>query len=116
MVHCPPTQANGDVCKEFCGSTDDAEPSLPAGCEHLQRDVGARVAWGLLMEMVNQLWFEFEAPRPDLAEILAILEVTLRPQTLSSQASSYISCPISHTLDLGPQTLDPRPSTVDRRP
>ena len=72
-------QASGDVVKELCGSTDDAEPEFPAGCEHLQGDVGARVAWTLLMEMVNQLWFEFEAPRPDLAEILAILEVASKP-------------------------------------
>ena len=26
------------------------------------------------MEMVNKLWYEHEAPRPDLAEILALLE------------------------------------------
>ena len=65
---------NGDVLPELCGTTDNATPAFPPECAHLKGDVGAHAAWGAILHMMNQLWLQYEAPRPDLAELLELME------------------------------------------
>ena len=66
--------SNGDVIPELCGTTDNANPAFPSSCAHLKGDIGARAAWGAILYMMNQLWLQYEAPRPDLAELLELME------------------------------------------
>eukprot|EP00277_Geminigera_cryophila_P024233 CAMPEP_0179463302 /NCGR_PEP_ID=MMETSP0799-20121207/45409_1 /TAXON_ID=46947 /ORGANISM="Geminigera cryophila, Strain CCMP2564" /LENGTH=919 /DNA_ID=CAMNT_0021266531 /DNA_START=297 /DNA_END=3053 /DNA_ORIENTATION=- len=65
---------NGEVCKELCGSTDSAEPAFPPECAHLQHEIGAKVAFAVILEMMQNLWLQHEAPRPDLSELLKAME------------------------------------------
>ena len=74
-VMVPFLSSNGDVNKELCGSTDDSEPRFPTECAHLEQDVDAQAAFAVILDMMNQLWLKFEAPRPDTDALLAqILE------------------------------------------